>query len=199
MPEQALHAKNPVRVFTIGHSNRSMDDFLELLRTAGIKALADIRRFPGSRMYPHFNRESLSVALSSEGIAYEWIERLGGRRPAGRKDAPSPNRGLRNASFRAYADYMATPAFEDGLAQLLELARARPTAMMCAEAVYWRCHRRLVSDCLTARGVEVLHIQDRGKPQPHALTPGAVAAEGRVSYPTANANAHDLPLFPSTG
>lgn len=193
MKEHHSSAGTAIQVFTVGHSNLPLERFLHLLQNACIEALADIRRFPGSRAYPHFNAESLAAALSAVGIQYHWIEALGGRRPA-RKGAPSANPGLRNKSFRAYADYMASLEFEAGVEELLRLAAEARTALMCAEAVYWRCHRRLVSDYLTARGVEVLHIQ-ADRLQPHELTPGAVITAGRVTYPGGS----ESPLFDKAG
>ncbi len=139
-------------VFTIGHSNHPMERFLELLVRHRIELLVDIRRFPGSRKHPHFNRESLDASLAAKNISYEWIEELGGRRKASAESA-SPNQGLRNESFRNYADYMLTPEFQQGIDKLLALAARRPTAIMCAEGLWWQCHRRLVSDYLLANGL----------------------------------------------
>jgi uncharacterized protein (DUF488 family) len=171
---------NPI--YTIGHSTLSLEAFLDRLSGHGIQCLADIRRFPGSRKYPHFNREALAASLHDAGIDYVWLESLGGRR--GReKSQESPNTALRNESFRNYADYMATEEFQRGIDELLKLARNKVTAYMCSEAVYWRCHRRLVSDSLLARGIVARHIMSAGKPRPHTLTPGAVIAEGAVTYP----------------
>lgn len=152
-----------------------------MLRGHGVEALADIRQFPGSRHCPQFNRENLERELPARGIEYVWIVDLGGRRKA---DAESlRNAGLRNISFRSYADYMLTPKFEAGMRQLLDLAARKRTAMMCAEAVYWRCHRRLVSDWLLAHGVTVQHILTTGPTRPHELTPGGVIVGDHVEYP----------------
>lgn len=170
-----------LRIFTIGHSTRSAEEFRGLLQEFAIGRLVDIRQYPGSRRVPQFNRESLKTTLEEAGIAYEWLVSLGGRRRSGR--GTSPNQGLRNESFRSYADYMATPEFRTGIEQLIEWARRAPTAMMCAEAVYWRCHRRLVSDYLIARGIEVFHIMGPGQLRAHALTDGAVINGGTVTYP----------------
>jgi uncharacterized protein (DUF488 family) len=171
-------------IFTIGHSNHPIERFLELLKQHGIEALADIRRFPGSRKHQHFNREQLQETLEHHDIAYQWIESLGGRRKAA-SDAPSENLAWRNASFRNYADYMGTKEFRQGANALIELASTRRTAMMCAEGLWWQCHRRLVSDDLSVRGLAVEHILPNGHLKPHFLTPGVVivVADGRLMYP----------------
>lgn len=169
-------------LMTIGHSTLSAEEFLNLLEKNSVRCLADIRRFPGSRKFPHFNRDQLERSLPQSDIEYHWLERLGGRRGR-QKRTDSPNTGLRNESFRNYADYMATPEFKAGISELLELATTKPTAYMCSEAVYWRCHRRLVSDYLVANGFEVLHLMSTGQPRPHELTLGAVIKDGQVTYP----------------
>ncbi len=153
-------------VFTIGHSNHSGDNFFERLRQHGIAALVDIRRFPSSRAFPHFNRDELSTALQANDIEYRWLQELGGRQPK-RKHFDSPNWGLRNDSFRNYADYMLTDQFRAGMNALSEIARAKRTAIMCAESVFWRCHRRLVSDFVLASGGTVQHIFPNGEVKPH--------------------------------
>ncbi|HET7564372.1 MAG TPA: DUF488 domain-containing protein [Gemmatimonadaceae bacterium] len=165
-------------VYTIGHSTRSLDDFVALLQREGVRHLADVRTFPASRRYPHFNREPLALALAEAGIAYSHHPALGGRRTPKRD---SRNTAWRNAGFRGYADYMEGEAFASGLDALLATAAASPTAIMCAEAVPWRCHRSLIADALVARGVDVQHILDAGS-KPHTLTSFAVARDGRVSY-----------------
>lgn len=142
-------------VHTVGHSTRTADELLAILQAAGVRGVADVRRFPGSRRHPQFVRETLAARLALDGLAYDWLPALGGRRTA-RKD--SPHTGWRVAAFRAYADHMESPEFAEGLEQLLALAAARPTAIMCAEAVPWRCHRQLLADALVARGVTVLHL-----------------------------------------
>ena len=181
-PTEIAHPETmPSGLFTIGHSTHPLDEFLGLLARHGIEALADIRRFPGSRKYPHFNREHLASALPQAGVEYRWLEPLGGRRK-GIGDSPR-NLGLRNESFRHYADYMATQEFHEAVGGLLELARARRTAYMCSEGLYWRCHRRLVSDYLLAQGITVQHIMPDGKLRPHTLTEGARVEGGEVSYP----------------
>jgi uncharacterized protein (DUF488 family) len=169
-----------VTLYTIGHSTRSQEEFLELLRAHEIATLVDIRAFPASRRLPHFNRENLETALRGEGINYVWMKALGGRRAKLRDD--SPNVALRNASFRNYADYMLTPAFQSAAAELEKLAAQARTAMMCAEAVFFRCHRMLVSDYFALRGHNVLHIQDRNAPRPHNVTKEARLVDGQVIY-----------------
>lgn len=165
-------------VYTIGHSTRALEDFVALLRREDIRHLADVRTFPSSRRYPHFNREPLERALAEAGIGYSHHPALGGRRTP-RRD--SHNTAWRNAGFRGYADYMEGAEFEAGLERLLEIVGATPTAIMCAEAVPWRCHRSLIADALVARGVGVEHILDAGT-KPHTLTSFARAHDGRVSY-----------------
>ena len=169
-----------MRIYTIGHSTRTFDEFLALLREHGVERLADIRRYPGSRRLPHFSSENLARALPDAGIAYEHVESLGGRRKA---VANSPNGGLRNEQFRGYADHMGTGEFREALDRLL--ADPRVTAIMCAEAVPWRCHRNMVSDDLLRRGVEVLHIIGPGAARPHTLPKYARMEKDRVIYPPA--------------
>ena len=168
-----------LELWTIGHSTLPIERFIEVLRSFEIKVLADVRSFPGSRRYPQFNRERLSVSLVDAGIEYEHYPELGGRRRA-RSD--SVNMTWRNESFRGYADYMETEAFRQGITRLLNIARARPTAVMCAEAVWWRCHRSLISDYLKANGVEVSHIMAEGKSQTHPFTSAARIINGELSY-----------------
>ena len=167
-----------VTVFTIGHSTRSAEDFMALLGRHGIRTLVDVRRYPGSRRYPHFAGEALATALPTHGIEYRHAPALGGRRRA-RPD--SPNTSWRNESFRGYADYMGTPDFRRALDELRSLAEQRPTVIMCAEAVPWRCHRNLISDALVAAGDEVIHILDAGG-QPHTLTSFARVVDGEPRY-----------------
>lgn len=156
-----------MHVFTIGHSNRSWEDFLALLRAHGITMVADIRMFRGSRRHPWFAEASLRASLESAGIGYLALKDLAGRR---RHNPASPNTAWRNESFQAYADLMETDEFRRGVAALLELSEAQPTAMLCSEALWWRCHRMLVSDYLKAHGHEALHITDAGAPDPHPLS-----------------------------
>jgi len=150
------------------------------LNAHGIETLVDIRAFPMSRRLPHFNRESLERALAEQGIHYVWMKALGGYRKATRKD--SPHTAMRSASFRAYADYTLTPEFEEAIANLLRIAGESRTAYMCAERVYFRCHRMIVSDWLVGHGHEVLHIDAEGPVHPHKLLPEARMVEGQVIY-----------------
>ncbi len=166
-------------VHTLGHSTLALEDFLSLLAAHAIDAIVDVRRFPASRRHPHFAREPLAAALASRGAAYSWLPALGGRREP---KPDSPHAAWRNASFRAYADHMDSAEFEDGLAVLLGIARDRRAAIVCAEAVPWRCHRQLIADVLLVRGVEVLHVTGRGGGDPHRLTPFARPEGGRVIY-----------------
>ena len=168
-------------VYTIGHSTRTLDELVAALQAHRIAMLVDIRAFPMSRRLPHFNRESLEVELPKHGIAYVWMKELGGRRKKTRDD--SPNTGLRNDSFRNYADYMLTPEFAQAIARLLELAEQGNTAIMCAERVYFQCHRMLVSDYLTAHGHTVMHIDDdKHPPRPHKLMAEAHLVNGQLLY-----------------
>lgn len=177
----------PGKVFTIGHSTRSLDEFLELLAREGVRQLVDVRAFPASRRYPHFSRENLDATLSSRAIGYSHFPDLGGRRK-GRAD--SRNLQWRNAGFRAYADYMETPEFTAAIDRLLEHAAAETTVVMCAEAVPWRCHRTLVADALEARGVQVFHILDSSTPR-HTLTSFARIENARVRYDAVVAILHN--------
>lgn len=168
---------------TVGHSSRSIEAFLALLEAFEVRAVADVRRYPTSRKFPHFDRSALRDRLEAEGIAYVWFEELGGRRH-GRPDRASPNEGIESPGFRNYADHMATDAFRAAAARLLDLGARRRTAILCAERLYWRCHRRLLCDFLTAQGATVEHILDRDEVRPHRLWPGAVlTADGGVIYP----------------
>ena len=171
--------KDQVSIWTIGHSTLSIDDFVERLKSFEVQVLADVRSFPGSRRYPHFNKENLEWSLAAERIEYFHLRELGGRR---RARPGSLNIAWRNESFRGYADYMETADFQKGVARLLEVARARSTAIMCSEAVWWRCHRSMVSDYLKANGVEVIHIMAPGKSEAHPFTSAAAIVNGRLSY-----------------
>lgn len=166
-------------IFTIGHADRPSHDFIELLQRNGISLLVDIRRHPGSRHAPQFSQEPLRLALAEAGIGYLHLEALGGRR---RAMPNSPNTAWRNASFRGYADYMETAEFQNGLRELVELARSQRVAIMCAETVWWRCHRALVADALTAQGWQVWHIMDGGPPSPHHFTAPARVVDGVLTY-----------------
>jgi uncharacterized protein (DUF488 family) len=169
-----------MRIWTIGHSTREIDDFISMLKANGIKLVADVRSLPGSTRYPQFNKEALAGSLGRAGIRYEHFPELGGRRKA---KANSHNTAWRNASFRGYADYMETNEFHKGVERLLGLAtKTGPAAILCAEAIWWRCHRALISDYLKSRGVEVIHILDKDKTEPHPFTSAASLVDGRLSY-----------------
>jgi uncharacterized protein (DUF488 family) len=177
-----------VTIFTIGHSTRPIAEFLGLLARSRIARLVDIRAFPGSRRYPHFNRDALAGELPAGGIEYLHRPSLGGRR---RLPPDSPPSAWRNDSFRAYAEYMRTPEFRAALDELIELAAAKRTVIMCSEAVPWRCHRTLVSDALIARGIRVEHILDAGVSE-HVLTRFAVVQDGEVTYPATSDSEGDV-------
>lgn len=168
------------RLYTIGHSTRSFEDLADTLRAHAIQTLVDIRAFPMSRRLPQFNRESLEKNLPAAGIRYVWMKTLGGYRKKTLDD--SPNIALRNTSFRNYADYMLSTEFASSVAELVGLAENSPTAYMCAERVYFRCHRMLVSDWLVAHGHEVLHIDDAAPVKEHRMTAEARMADGRLIY-----------------
>lgn len=169
-------------IFTVGHSTRSIEEFVTLLREHGVGLVADVRTVPKSRHNPQFGQEALAASLDAAGIAYLHMPKLGGLRHA---RADSTNLGWRNLSFRGFADYMQTPAFAAGLDELEGFARACRTAIMCAEAVPWRCHRSLIADALAARGWEVRDIVGAGPAKPHRLTPFLRVEDGRLSYPKA--------------
>jgi uncharacterized protein (DUF488 family) len=172
-------------VWTVGHSTRSIEGFLALLVAHAIEQVADVRTVPKSRRHPHFHADALARRLPEHGVAYVHLPRLGGWR---RADAESPNGGWRNPSFRGYADYAMGDEFAAGLAQLRRLAGARRTAMLCSEALWWRCHRRLIADRLVVAGDTVCHIGSTGGVSAHELTPFAtVAPDGRIAYPAAGA------------
>jgi len=169
-----------MQIWTVGHSTRTIDDFVSLLRANEIKVLADVRAWPGSKRYPQFNKDPLAESLRVHGIRYEHFPGLGGKR----KTKPdSRNAAWRNASFRGYADYMETDQFQRGIERLLDVSRSDgSTAIMCAEAVWWRCHRSLIADYLKARGMDVLHILGARKVEPHPYTPAARIVNGELSY-----------------
>ncbi len=165
-------------IWTIGHSTRSFDEFVELLRANGVETIADVRSFPGSRKFPQYNAESLSTTLPGNGISYIPMKQLGGRR----KVRPgSPHTVWRNPAFRGYADYMDSPEFKSGIADLLEIVRRSRTAIMCSEAVWWRCHRSMIADHLKAAGLTVEHIMD-GKNAIHPFTSAASIVDGKLVY-----------------
>jgi uncharacterized protein (DUF488 family) len=173
-------------VVTVGHSNRPLDDFLRLLGEHRVTQVADVRKMPRSRSNPQFNTDTLPQALRGVGIGYVHLPGLGGLR---RPQPDSPNTGWQNRSFQAYADYMLTPEFERSLHELLERAREERAAVMCAEVVPWRCHRSLIADALTVRGIAVEHILGTSRTQPHVLRPWARVDGTRITYP-APAEAH---------
>ena len=173
-------------VYTIGHSNRPFPSFLRLLRAHGVDLVADVRRYPGSRKHPQYNREPLAAALVAAGVGYAFLgDTLGGRRGALGPAEESPNQALTHPSFRNYADYMRTVEFRRGVADLLALAAGHAACVMCSEGWWVKCHRRLLADALVARGVEVRHISSGVRAAPHALDPAAVVTGDTVTYPAA--------------
>ncbi len=172
-------SRAPATVWTVGHSTRTLDAFVALLEAYRIEAIADVRSFPGSRRYPHFGSDALAESLPARGIGYHWLPKLGGRRKA---QPDTPNTAWRNASFRGYADHLSSAEFAEGLAELLTIASAKRTALMCAEAVWWRCHRSLISDVLKLRGIEVVHIMDATHGTEHPYTSAARIVDGRLDY-----------------
>lgn len=169
----------PDTVWSVGHSTHSFEDFLMILRAHQVEAMADVRRLPGSRRHPHFGAEALRSALRAAGIAYLHLPELGGRRSS-RED--SRNTAWRNRSFRGYADHMESAEFTEGMAELCGFAAARRTAVLCAEALWWRCHRALIADWLKTAGVGVVHLDGRGRGQPHPYTSAARVRGGRLGY-----------------
>jgi uncharacterized protein (DUF488 family) len=180
-------------VYTIGHSNRTMEEFVALLRQNGVEQVIDIRTIPKSRHNPQFNEHALAPALRSRKIGYVHLKKLGGLRHA---RADSTNLGWHNASFRGFADYMQTEEFEAGLARAIKLAEAKPTALMCAEAVPWRCHRSLVADALVVRGFPVREIIGASEPREHELTPFARVRGTKITYPDDQPRQKSLPSSP---
>src|SRR5262245_31047018 len=167
-------------IYTIGHSTRALGDFVALLRAHAVAQLADVRTIPKSRRHPQFSKEALSVSLAADGIGYRHFAELGGLR---KPRAGSTNTAWRHEGFRGYADYMETPAFAQALDDLVQWSRDAPSAIMCAEAVWWQCHRRLIADALLARGIEVRHITTERAAAPHELTEFATVEAGLVRYP----------------
>jgi len=168
-----------ISLFTIGHSTRPLEEFINLLEAFDIQTLVDVRSFPGSRRYPHFNREALRDSLAQAAIEYLHVPELGGRR---RPRPDSLNMAWRNESFRGYADYMETDEFHAGIERLMTVARNRRTAIMCSEAVWWRCHRSMISDYLKSKGVDVVHILAPNKAEAHPYTSAARIVNGGLSY-----------------
>lgn len=172
--------KSKISIATIGHSTHSIEEFIGILQAHGIRQLVDVRTMPRSRRVPQFNKENLPASLKKAGIRYHHLPGLGGLRHAKRD---SINTAWRNASFRGYADYMQTAEFAENLEKLIEMAGSAPSAIMCAEAVPWRCHRSLIADALVARGIEATEILSAKQSRPHALTPFARVDGDRVTYP----------------
>jgi uncharacterized protein (DUF488 family) len=171
-------------IYSVGHSTRTADNLLAVLRDAGVERLADVRRFPTSRRHPQHNRPALERLLSDAGLAYAWLgESLGGRRRPTVPPEGSRNTGWEVPAFRSYADFMSTAEFRAGIAALEHLARSHPTAFMCAERLWWSCHRRLIADYLTVQGWSVVHLFDVGQQQPHQLTEFARVVDGELTYP----------------
>lgn len=188
-PARRQHGQAAAAVlYTLGHSNRGLEEFLEILLHHRITQLVDIRTLPGSRSYPHFDKERLSVALADVDVSYLHIPELGGRR---RPRPDSVNTGWRHPAFRGYADHMQTPPFRGAVERLAELARARPTVIMCSEAVPWRCHRSLVGDAMLVRGFEVIDLISRTSARPHKLTGWARVHGLDVEYPAQEGAAPD--------
>jgi len=180
-PSHRPCVSSQVELLTVGHGTLGAEQFASLVRDAGIEVVVDVRRFPGSRRYPHFGRDAMAQWLPAAGVAYEWEEALGGRRSASKE---SLNAGLRNEAFRGYADYMASGEFVDSLGALLERAEHARVAVMCSESLWWRCHRRLIADASTLlHGVEVSHLMHEGSLAAHTVTPEAVVRDMRVVYP----------------
>ena len=166
-------------IWTVGHSTRSAEEFNQILKAHDIELLVDVRSFPGSRRYPQFNRERLRQSLEDAQINYHHLPALGGRR---RANPESKNIAWKNPSFRAYADHLESDEFKQGIKELLDFAQVKRTAVMCAEALWWRCHRSLISDYLKAKGWEVIHIADSQHTEPHPYTSAARIVDGRLSY-----------------
>jgi uncharacterized protein (DUF488 family) len=166
-------------LFTVGHGARPIELFLDLLRGAGIRHLVDVRSAPGSRKHPHFGKDSLAASLADTGIGYRWERALGGWR---KPKVASPHTALRSDGFRGYADHMETDEFVQAVVGLIAEGNERRTAFMCSESLWWRCHRRLLSDALTIRGCEVLHLMEGGRLERHHLSPMARVEAGRLVY-----------------
>jgi uncharacterized protein (DUF488 family) len=172
-----------VTIYTVGHSNRSLEEFIAILESAGITLLVDVRSIPRSRATPQFNADTLPAALAAHGIGYRHLKALGGRRHHPKGAPPSLNRYWRVDAFRNYADYAETAEFRAGLDELIALSKEHVCAIMCAEAVWWRCHRRIITDWLLASGITVDHLMGIGNVTPATLTPDAEVLKGVVTYP----------------
>lgn len=178
----------PETLWTIGHSTRSLGEFIALMKDNAIQVLADVRHYPGSRKYPHFNVERLKRSVRDAGIDYQSFTELGGRRKV---QADSPNTAWRHPAFRGYADYMQTQEFRDGIERLKALASKQRTAIMCSEAVWWRCHRGLIADVFKLHGTRVLHIMGPASAQEHPYTSAARIIDNQLDY---SGNQHELPM-----
>ncbi len=172
-----------VTIFTVGHSTRTIDELAELLRAHGVKTVVDIRSIRRSRTNPQFNADRIARSLKARGLGYRVIEALGGRRGKAKQPPALANDAWQVTAFRNYADYALTPEFRAGLAELIALGKRTPVAIMCAEAVWWRCHRRIVADHLIAKHACVVHLMSKTKAEPATLTPFAQVVRGRVHYP----------------
>ncbi|MBG0739461.1 DUF488 domain-containing protein [Paeniglutamicibacter antarcticus] len=179
-----------MQIFTVGHSTHPLEEFVSLLKAHQVQAVVDVRTVPKSRHNPQFMTDAMAESLPGHGISYRRLEALGGLRHAKKDSATGINGAWRNASFRGYADYMQTPEFAAGIKELMEIADTTPTAIMCAEAVPWRCHRSLIGDALLVRGVEVLDIMTEKSAKPHTLTSFAKASGTTVTYPPDEAQDH---------
>ena len=177
-PADESNKRSPV-IFTVGHGTRPIEEFLAILGTAGIRRLVDVRTAPGSRRHPRFGQDALAASLESQAVEHVWRKDLGGFRTP-RPD--SPHVALRNDAFRGCADYMETEEFRSALSWLIDTSRDTPTAIMCAESLWWRCHRRLISDALTVAGFDVVHLLDEGRREPHRLNPSARVEGSRLIY-----------------
>lgn len=178
MSKEEENQRDPV-IYTVGHSNREIGEFIRLLTNNKIEVIVDVRKLPGSKKYPHFNQDQLSSALGSEGILYLHLKELGGRR---KPDSNSINTIWKNKSFQAYADHMATPEFREAIDALLKHARTKRVAVMCSEAVWWRCHRALIADYLKSIGIHVYHIMGPTSTQLHPFTSAARMRDGHLTY-----------------
>lgn len=182
--EYECMATTPDTIWTIGHSTRTLDEFIAMLRSFNIEMLVDVRSYPGSRKFPQFNKENLQESIPAAGITYLHIRELGGRRKV---DPESKNTAWRHPAFRGYADYMETPYFKEGMDALTALAKKNRVAYMCSEAVWWRCHRSMISDYLKAEGWKVMHIMAEGKEQEHPYTSAASLVDGELNYESTEA------------
>ena len=173
--------QNQKIIYTIGHSTRPIEEFIHLLKLSQIEIVVDIRRFPGSRKFPQYNPDNLRISLTDNGIEYTAIDKLGGRRKA---TSDSKNTIWRHPSFQGYADYMETQEFIEGISELVKIASVKIAAIMCSEAVWWRCHRSMDADYLKSKGWEVLHIIGESQPKEHPYTAPARIVDGELTYET---------------